>query len=112
MGSKRPQPKMFYGFSLEERVPQSHLLRAIVRRKDRKSFYGYKVHIGVDGGRARIVTSGVTTTGTVRENQVAVELLDRHRTITRTKPGPPGAIRRPATSSMVIVNDPVRNTNA
>jgi len=50
----------------------------MVRRKDTKLFLGHRVHIGVDGGKARIVTSVVTSSGTVRESQVAPLLLEKH----------------------------------
>ena len=72
--------------SNEYRVNTTDPDAALVRRKDRRLFYGYKVHIAVDGGDARIVSAVETTTGIVRENQVAIELLDRHRMLTRMKP--------------------------
>ena len=50
----------------------------IVRRKDTKPFLGHKVHIGVDGGNARIVTAVTVTTGTVRETLAAPTVLDEH----------------------------------
>ncbi len=72
--------------SNEYRVNTTGPDATLVHRKDRKLFYGYKVHVAVDGGEARIVTAVKTTTGTVRESQVAIELLDRHRVLTRMKP--------------------------
>lgn len=41
MGHSFPQPKLFYQVSLEERVPQDHLLRKIASAVDFRFLYDY-----------------------------------------------------------------------
>ena len=62
----------------QRRVSKTDPDATIVRRKDMKLFLGQKVHIGVDGGNARIVTAVTVTTGTVRETLAAPTVLDEH----------------------------------
>ncbi len=56
------------------------------RRKDTRLFLGHKLHVGVDGGKARIVTAVVATPGNVRESQVARSLVERHEAAVGSKP--------------------------
>lgn len=51
-----------------------------------KPFLAHKVHIAVDGGRARIVTAVETTPGEVAECQVMPTLLSKHIFGTHSRP--------------------------